>query len=85
MVSGGKSSSGAGRPGPGVSEDVEDSVLDCVVWEEPELGEDNGGEDGVSHGGGGGRGGAGRGSEEEHQGQAQESGDCLQTRRLDIK
>ena len=70
-------SSGAGRPGPGVSENIEDSVLDGVVWEEAELGEDDGGEDGVSHSGGGGRGRAGWGSEEEHQGQAQENGDCL--------
>ena len=72
--------SGASGPRPGVGKDVKDSVLEGVVAEEPELAEEKEGEDGVSHGGGGGRGGGGGGSEEEHQGQAQESGDCLQRR-----
>ena len=66
--------SGPGRPGPGVGQDVEYSVFEGVAREEAELGEDDGGEEGVSHGGGGGRCGGGLGTggcwEEEHQGQA---------------
>ena len=65
----------------GASASAEDVVkcssLDGDSWEETNLAKDRGGEDWVSHGGSRGWGGVNLGSEEECQGQAQESGHCL--------
>ena len=72
---------GPDRASASAEDVVKCSSLDGDGWEEPDLAEDQGSEDWVSHGGGAGWGGVDLGSEEEHQGQAQESGDCLQ--RLD--